>query len=77
MRSLWLSEGLQHLGSRSILPRTTQTSIFVHAPQFADLVASTSYAANGRRIPLSANSPTGSTVTASSTAIKTRGLIRI
>jgi hypothetical protein len=25
MRSLWLSEGLQHLGSRSILPRTTQT----------------------------------------------------
>jgi hypothetical protein len=53
-RSLWLSEGLQHLGSRSILPRTTQTSIFVHAPQFADLAASTLYATNGRRIPLSA-----------------------
>ena len=31
MRSLWLSDGLQHLGSRSILPRTTQTSIFVRA----------------------------------------------
>ena len=29
MRSLWLSEGLQHLGSRSILPRTPETSAFV------------------------------------------------
>jgi hypothetical protein len=29
----------------------------------------------GRRMPLSSNSPTGSTVTASSTAIRTRGLI--
>src|SRR5271169_506142 len=39
--------------------------------------ASTLYAASGRRMPLSENSPTGSTVTASSTAISTRGLIRI
>jgi hypothetical protein len=30
-----------------------------------------------RRIPLSANSPTGSTVTAFSTFVSTRGLIRI
>jgi hypothetical protein len=35
------------------------------------------YAANGRRIPLSANSPTGSTFTACSTFVSTRGLIRI
>jgi sulfide:quinone oxidoreductase len=33
--------------------------------------------ARGMRLPLSSNSPTGSTVTASLTAISTRGLIRI
>jgi len=43
----------------------------------ADTAASTLYAARGRPIPLSVNSPTGSTVTASLTAVKTRGLIRI
>ena len=37
----------------------------------------TLYATVGRRIPLSANSPTGSTVTALSTACRTRGAIRI
>ena len=31
----------------------------------------------GRRMPLSSNSPTGSTFTASSTAMNTRGLMRI
>jgi len=43
----------------------------------AETAASTLYAARGRPIPLSVNSPTGSTVTASLTAVKTRGLIRI
>ena len=42
-----------------------------------DNAASTLYAARGRRIPFSANSPTGSTFTAFSTFINTRGLIRI
>ena len=37
----------------------------------------TLYAANGLLMPLSANSPTGSTVTAFSTFINTRGLMRI
>jgi hypothetical protein len=55
----------------------TRTSISIHAPQFVDLAATTLCAARGRRMPLSANSPTGSTVTVSSTAISTRGLIRI
>jgi hypothetical protein len=35
------------------------------------------YAASGRLMPLSAKSPAGSTATASSTAISTRGLMRI
>ncbi len=39
--------------------------------------ASTLYAARGRRMPLSVNSPTGSTFTAFSTFINTRGLMRI
>ena len=39
--------------------------------------ASTLYAAIGRRMPFRLNSPTGSTVTAFSTACRTRGLIRI
>src|SRR5262249_48325336 len=39
--------------------------------------AATLYAIIGRRRPLSSNSPTGSTVTALSTASMTRGLIRI
>jgi len=43
----------------------------------AEMVASTLYAARGRLIPLSVNSPTGSTATASSTAMNTRGLISI
>ena len=48
------------------------------ALQFAGVVAS-NYIVRRQRtpIPLSANSPTGSTFTASSTAISTRGLIRI
>jgi hypothetical protein len=37
----------------------------------------TLYAASGRLIPFNSNSPTGSTFTASSTAISTRGLMRI
>jgi hypothetical protein len=45
--------------------------------QLADLASRTLYAARGRAIPLSVNSPTGSIVTASLTAVKTRGLIRI
>ena len=44
---------------------------------FPDLAESTLYAVNGRLMPLSLNSPTGSTVMAFSTAIKTRGLIKI
>ena len=42
-----------------------------------DTAASTLYADRERRIPLSVNSPRDSTVTACSTAINTRGLIRI
>ena len=37
----------------------------------------TLYAASGRLIPFNSNSPTGSTFTASSTFIRTRGLMRI
>ena len=37
----------------------------------------TLYAASGRLIPFNSNSPTGSTFTAFSTFINTRGLIRI
>ena len=37
----------------------------------------TLYAARGRLIPFNSNSPTGSTLTAFSTFINTRGLIRI
>ena len=48
------------------------------APQAcADAAPTTLYAASGRLIPLSTNSPTGSTVTAFSTFVSTRGLIRI
>src|SRR6516225_3526018 len=39
--------------------------------------ASTLYAAIGRRMPFSANSPTASTITAFSIACRTRGLMRI
>jgi hypothetical protein len=39
--------------------------------------ATTLYAAKGRLIPFNSNSPTGSTVTASSTFVSTRGLMRI
>ena len=50
----------------------------VGQPQVStDVAATTLYAAKGRRIPLSANSPTGSTVTAFSTFVSTRGLMRI
>ena len=41
------------------------------------MAATTLYAARDRLIPFSANSPTGSTVTACSTFVSTRGLIRI
>ncbi len=47
------------------------------AYRLGDAAERTLWAAMGRRIPLSSNSPTGSTLTASSTAIKTRGLISI
>src|SRR5262249_29302013 len=39
--------------------------------------ATTLYAARGRLIPFSTNSPTGSTFTAFSTFVSTRGLMRI
>ena len=42
-----------------------------------DNAASTLYAARGRLIPFSANSPTGSTFTAFSTFVSTLGLMRI
>ena len=42
-----------------------------------DEAATTLYAASGRLIPFNSNSPTGSTVTAFSTFISTRGLMRI
>ena len=45
--------------------------------QIFGMAARTLWAAMGRRMPFSSNSPTGSTVTASSTAMRTRGLIRI
>ena len=42
-----------------------------------DMAARTLYAARGRLIPFNSNSPTGSTVTAFSTAASTRGLMSI
>ena len=49
-----------------------------HRPQVSDDVAATTlYAASGRLIPFSTNSPTGSTFTTSSTFVSTRGLMRI
>jgi hypothetical protein len=42
-----------------------------------EAAAITLYAARGRLIPFSANSPTGSTFTAFSTFVSTRGLMRI
>ena len=53
----------------SVLSRSTSTS--------HDTAATTLYAARGRLIPFNTNSPTGSTVTALSTFINTRGLMRI
>ena len=44
--------------------------------RFGATAAMTLYAATGRRIPLSASSPTCSAMTASSTAKRTRGLIK-
>ena len=41
------------------------------------IAATTLYAARGRLIPFNSNSPTGSTVTAFSTFINTRGLMTI
>jgi hypothetical protein len=43
----------------------------------ADTVPRTLYAARGRLVPFNANSLTGSTFTAFSTFVSTRGLIRI
>ena len=42
-----------------------------------DWAPTTLYAARGRLIPFNSNSPTGSTVTAFSTFVSTRGLMRI
>src|SRR6478736_6801193 len=48
------------------------------APQACwDAAPTTLYAARGRLIPFNSNSPTGSTFTAFSTFINTRGLMRI
>ena len=50
----------------------------VGPPQVStDVAATTLYAARGRLIPFNSNSPTGSTFTAFSTFINTRGLMRI
>ena len=46
-------------------------------PLCAYVAPITSYAAMGRLIPFNSNSPTGSTLTAFSTFVRTRGLIRI
>ena len=46
-------------------------------PSAYETAAMTLYAARGRLIPFNSNSPTGSTFTAFSTFISTRGLIRI
>jgi hypothetical protein len=43
----------------------------------SDVAATTLYAARGRLIPFNSNSPTCSTLTAFSTFINTRGLMRI
>ena len=48
-----------------------------HSPDGHAIAASTLYAARGRLIPFNSNSPTGSTFTAFSTFINTRGLMRI
>ena len=49
--------------------------MFTQAP--TETAPRTLYAARGRLIPFNSNSPTGSTFTAFSTFISTRGLIRI
>ena len=50
----------------------------VGQPQVStDVAATTLYAARGRLIPFNSNSPTGSTFTAFSTFVSTRGLIKI
>ena len=52
--------------------------VAIHWSQVSDDCApSTLYAARGRLIPFNSNSPTGSTFTARSTFIRTRGLMRI
>ena len=52
-------------------------SIPLFAPQPLETAPTTLYAARGRLIPFNSNSPTGSTVTACSTFVSTRGLMRI
>jgi hypothetical protein len=64
---------MQRLQSGSTMLRSS-TNISLRSTTPAP---STLYAARGRPIPISANSPTGSTVKAFSSAISTRGLIRI
>jgi hypothetical protein len=50
-------------------------SIPLFGPQPLETAATTLYAARGRLIPFNSNSPTGSTFTAFSTFVSTRGLI--
>ena len=78
--------GKQRASTRLALPRvatqrqnakqrTVLQACSAQAP--AGTVPTTLYAARGRLIPFNSNSPTGSTFTAFSTFINTRGLMRI
>ena len=57
------------------LPCFGAASALAPLKHLADAAVRTLYAARGRRIPLNSNSPTGSTFTAFSTFVSTRGLI--
>ena len=64
-------------GGQSAALRCLSATAPVLALGFYDAVPTTLYAARGRLIPFNSNSPTGSTLTAFSTFINTRGLMRI
>ena len=62
---------------RRILSMTGKCRRIQLWPKPYDAAATTLYAARGRLIPFNSNSPTGSIVTAFSTFVSTRGLMRI
>jgi class 3 adenylate cyclase len=69
---------LRRWGHGWLLPRTASLHGGRRDKEWGpDLKTITLYAAKGRRIPLRANSPTGSTFTAFSTFVSTLGLMRI